>query len=815
MTDATRARPREDLVAIGAISFTILALQLIQIRIFSFAVDPVLVWCAISVALLGMGVGGGLVAVRPSLATATGARALVGCLLGFSITALVMHAWFARGGGIALSWRGVPWLLGFALPYLFGGVAVAIVLSRSGKRPYVPYLFNLLGSAFGCIALYPLMRPLGIEALLGIVAAVPALAGLWIATRARATGLAAVAAVCAIGAAACGVFGERVFPFRPDDGDLYARAHAALERTGATADPEQVYSAWDPVGRVQVHQFPRPFGTVDDRPVRLFSQDAGAGSILISLGDDQQLRDTLFETTVYGAAYKLRPEPKKMLIIGIGGAPDVLCALHHDVPDVTGIEINRAVLDVVTNAQASFLGGPFPPHVKLLHMDGRSFVEQTTEKYDLLQMTGADTISAGSGGAFLFSENYLYTKEAFRRYWSILDDDGLLSIIRFGMEPFRVVTTAIEVMQEHGIERPDLHMIVIQQGIWVSTMFSKQPITPDAIERIKAMIAASTKRPTPLRIPIYETLHFGLNDPMVLVWAPNRFTNPRYNNFMLAAIAHKWDDAARAMDLDCSFAPISDDRPFFFNFLSDGQISGVFALDDNAPSSWGMRQHLKFLLTVIIASAVCILGPLVLLTRRGLPGARVVPAIACFGALGLGYLFVELALLQRTALLLGHPTYSAAATLFTLLAATGLGSLFSSRFKDADPGKTVAGAVLALLALLVTYDLFLGDVLRTLLAYSFSTRLIAVVVLLAPAGFIMGIPFPTALRVVSNDGPSVVAWGLAINSFASVVASLLTSVIAMLGGFTSVLRVAAALYAVAAITLWIYVRQQASSSARG
>jgi hypothetical protein len=213
----------------------------------------------------------------------------------------------------------------------------------------------------------------------------------------------------------------------------------------------------------------------------------------------------------------------------------------------------------------------------------------------------------------------------------------------------------------------------------------------------------------------------------------------------------------------------------------------------------GLRAHLGFLAVITLVAAALILLPLAVAKRRGLGGAAPARALGYFTALGLGYLFVELTLMQKSALFLGHPTYSIAVTLLTLLLASGLGSGFAARL-NAPMHCVARGAALAVVGILAVSEVGLHPLFVGLLPAPFGVRVVALVVVTFPLGFVMGMPFPMGLRAAGARGDTLVAWGLGVNSFASVVASLLAMPLAMFWGFPAVSVLAMGLYAFAALT---------------
>lgn len=793
--------PSRELVAVTLASIALLAIEVAEVRIFSYALDPLLVFGAISVALLGMGAAGIALTVRPAPEERS-EEWMAWSLSAMAASTIASHALFARvsdaigfGSRSGVLASALPILSVLLLPYFFGGAVLTIAMSRRSSAIGKLYFANMAGSALGCVLVHPLLPTLGAE---GMVAAVAVLAAWAAVALLRRPAVIAVALACT----AAAPFAGKLYPFRPDPGDLYGVARAALakqypNRDPATFTPSLELGRWDPVARVEVWSFPGEFGTMsvgeDRAPMRLFAQDGGAGSMLVQLAGHEAVRRALLEDSVYGGAYLLRPQPKKALVVGLGGGPDILSALHHRVDSITGVEINATAIDVVGRAYADFLGHPYQaPGVHVVHRDGRGWVERSRERFGLVQITGADTYAAGSAGAFMFSESYLYTLEGFTAFIRALDDDGVLSVIRFGLEPLRVVTTELAALRAMGVTHPEQHLVVLRQGIWVNVLLSKRPVTRDeSLALLKGVLAANA-RPR-LSIPVYDALGFGLSQPIEIAWAPGVTGKPPFSELLSLASSGAEGQWIQRANLD--FSPVSDDRPFFFQFLGARHLGRVLAA---APDDWyarGLSAHLAFVAAIVALAAALVLFPL----RRLRAGGPIARPLTYFLALGLGYLVVEMTWMQRTGLFLGHPTHAVVTTLGTLLLSSGLGAAWSSR-RGLDDGVVARRAALAVVGLLVVVELVVPPTLRLLLPLPFALRVVALAALTFPLGFAMGMPFPAGLRAVAPLGGSMVAWGLAVNSFASIVASLLAVPVALFSGFRATAAIAMALYAVAVLS---------------
>jgi hypothetical protein len=773
-------------------SLALLSLEVLQVRVFSYAIDPLRVHAAISIALLGLGAGAVLACSRPALADRAPSW-LAAAALAIPLT----HALFAQvSPRIASGDLGAALLFALmSLPYLLAGTAKGALLARHARDAGRLLAADLLGSALGCALPVPLLRPIGAEPLLALSAALLALSALALAPRAR-TALAALLASVAFAPVA-----SRALPFAPDPTDLYGIARAALARAypGRSAEaytPVREFARWDPISRAEVYAFPGEFGRINGAmPMRLFAQDGGAGSILLGVASHPDLARNLFESTLFGGAYLPRAnKPRDVLVIGLGGAPDILAARYHDARTITGVEVNRTTIDLVRGPYASLMGDPYgDPRVTIHHADGRGFVERTRAQYDALVMTGADTYAAAQSGAFLFSESYLYTREAFARYLQILRPGGVLCITRAGAEGLRTLTTTLEALRARGITRPERHVIVLQQGIAVQILASPSPFSREDSLRVLRRLGANLAYPR-VEIPVYEAMGFGISAPLRMTWSPGVVPEPTDPHALMAFAAARGVEQTWMAQNPLDVSPVSDDRPFFFQFLDLRRWSTTGGQTIYAR---GLRTYVTDSIAIAVVALLMVLAPL---RGRGGDATRAAPVFegaraGWAAALGAAYLAVELVLIQRATLYLGHPTWAVAATLLALLLSSSLGAAWVGRALDPARSSRQGAVVAAGLALLAA--LALPSVLRALAMDALAARVLVFALCVSPLGVAMGVPFAGGLR--ATNGPSRVAWTIAVNALAGVVAALAVPVGAMAFGFRAVAVTAAGLYALAAL----------------
>ena len=567
-----------------------------------------------------------------------------------------------------------------------------------------------------------------------------------------------------------------------------------------------------------------------------------------------------------------------------------MVALYHQASEVKAVEINPAMIEMVTQHYADFLGNLFDnPRVELILEDGRAYARRDTTQFDIIQMSGVDTYTALSTGAYTLSESYLYTVEAVKDFYARLTDDGYINYSRFLLRPpkrpretIRLVSVARQALAELGVKEPWRHIVVLQAQGWASTMIKKSPFTeievqglrdfaaeqnfkglvadpfkprgeqfefgrwpdakytntaksmvrafaesfgisvegalpPDLVRPVEAGLRQITSGQFEQAVQTIQPLLAGLPDDK----RPQATERLRKN---LGAFRDEWqaagehfmrmqkdfetllrsDDEERADFVSRYFyelTPSTDDKPFFFNYYRFDQLFKLGEVD-----SWDQTYHpdvpvghmvlLSSMLQIVLLGAFLIFWPLRRLKNLGtpLPQAGKGRVFLYFAALGMGFMFVEICLMQKFVLFLGHPAYALSVVLAGILLFSGLGAWFSARFDPLAQG--FRWRLLTAVLLVTAFELLAVNVFLTpLLAASFPMRVLAAVGLLAPAGFVLGMPFPLGIRALDAHAPALVPWGWAINGFLSVFSSLAAIILAMAIGFTGVLITGAAIYA--------------------
>jgi predicted membrane-bound spermidine synthase len=741
-----------------------LLLELTLTRIFSVVFYYHFAFLAISIALFGLGVGGVFSYV------VAGWKAPLFRKLGHLST---LNSLFVLVSvGVVITQREQPGAWGLAmvyfgtsLPFFVSGTIVSLAISETVERVDRVYFFDLLGAATGCILLVPFLNHFGGPRTVIFVAVFFAAAGaIW---HSMAGSIAWRAASVAL---ALALFASAFFSATDS---LIAIRYAKGQKL-----KHEDFVQWNSFSRIAVRDY-----------LILIDADASTG---IASFDFEHLsardRHLLLED---GPAlpYVLRPGAKT-LVIGPGGGWDVARALASGSHDITGVEINPIIATTVMRERFAALsrGIYLRPDVHIYIEDGRSFVRRSREKYQVLQATLVDTWASTAAGAFALSENNLYTTDALRDYLLHLTDDGVAAFTRWGLDPpresLRLVSLAMAALRQLGETEPWRHIIVGRdtspQKSWGSldtVLISRKPFPPADLDRARAAMAAAHMQ------PVY------LPDERL----PNQFTD----------LLRSPDPAAYQRHYQYDISPVSDNRPFFFYSVQPRDVLGFLSHASRTSADFKINRAVPLLyalmaISVLATAIILALPPMLLRTR--LPTQNGVRAFLLYlVAIGAGYILIEVALIQKFVLFLGHPTYALTVVIFSLLVSSGLGS-YSSRRILGDRHRRLYGALLLIAVLVALLAAVVTPVLAAGVGLPLVMKFVITVLLISPAGFVMGMPFPTGLKRLEAWHKPSVRWAWSLNAAASVLGSVGALVCGIYLGLVQTLLAGGLLY-LAALTV--------------
>lgn len=749
-----------------------LLLELTLTRIYSVIFYYHFAFLAISVALFGLGAGGVFSYVvsgwKGSLYQKLGGLAAIN-----SISVIASLVFLLTRQGTPGNFELVVIYFFSALPFLMAGAIVSLVISETIDRIERVYFFDLLGAAAGCLLLIPLLDTFGgPNTVIAVAVLFAATSAIWYNLAKRPSGrVAAVALALALTA----LF---IFNMRLDWIDIrYAKGMTLANET---------FVKWNSFSRIAVS---KEGGT--NLPNIVIDADAATG---IFTQDHGKLSDEARKSILKGGpalAYKLKPGAKA-LIIGPGGGWDVSRALASGSKDITGVEINPIIATTVMREKFPNLSHNLylRPEIRIFVEDGRSFVRRSSEKYQVIQATLVDTWASTAAGAFSLSENNLYTSDAFYDYLSHLSDDGVLAFTRWGFDPpresLRLLSITIDALERLGERNPAQHVIVAREGSgqiqgWGATdtvILSRKPMSGAFVQQAIAAMKESNMEqvyyPSTTRITPFQQL-------LTTVDREAFFANYQYN-----------------------VTPVNDNRPFFFYTVQPRDILNFLTITSQESADYKINRAVPMLFGVlfvsVVATLVTLLMPPLVLGQR-LPQSRSLRLfLLYFVCLGAGYIMIQVSLIQKFVLLLGHPTYALTVIIFSMLISSGLGSFYCKRIVKNNPERL--RIVLLLIVILVpVLGYFAGLVSDIGPAWPIAIKMLITVLVIAPLGFLMGIPFPTGLATLEGWDSSAVRWGWSMNAASSVLGSAMAIFFAIYLGLYQTLVLGGLLYLVAA---WIY-----------
>ncbi|HEX4771954.1 MAG TPA: hypothetical protein VH351_14040 [Bryobacteraceae bacterium] len=765
---------------VAATSLSALLLELALTRVFSVIYYYHFAFLAISIALFGLGAGG--VCSYVVNAWRGGIFAKLGTLAALNAVAIVASLCFltSRIGSSGL----VVAYFAAAVPFLLTGIILSLVIADTIHDVNRIYFFDLIGAASGCLVLVPLLDRLGGPNTILVAAVVFAVsAAIWfhLAKLTRGRVLAVVIGLLLVGLIAYN--GKRSII------DVKFAKNQRLEH--------EQFVRWNSFSRIAM----KPDGGMESIVI-----DADASTAIAKFDFLHLKPNEISDLRLQGPAFPYIVRPgAKTLIIGPGGGWDVARALASGSHDITGVEINPIIANVIMRELFPDYSNRlyFRPDVKIVVEDGRSFVRRSPDKYQVLQATLVDTWASTAAGAFALSENNLYTSDAFSDYLRRLTDDGVMAFTRWGFVPpresLRVVSLAIAALEQEGQTDFAQHVMIVRE---LQTQIRKW----GARDTILISHKAFTQR------DVQAVRDAAAKGNLEVVYYPGTNVSSAFRDLLVAP-----DRKAFYASYPFDVRPVNDNRPFFFYTVQPRDIWKFFRSASRETADFKVNDALPVLFTVvgisILATLITLSLPPVLLRSRLPRSPGGLRALCFFLCIGIGYILIQVALIQKFVLFLGHPTLALTVIIFSMLLSSGAGSFAS---------KTLVGSHvnrLAVLLIVVSLGVFLlavvtGPVVEAGVALPLPMKILITMLLISPIGFLMGMPFPTGLSLLERVMPASVRWAWAINAASSVMGSAAAIFFAIYIGLRGTLLLGGCCYILACLSvLFSRLRVSAGSGA--
>jgi len=789
-------------LSLALVSAAALSYEILLMRLFSIIQWHNFAYMIISLALLGYGASGTFLSLAKDFLLRYFAYSYLVNLLLFSVSAvlsflIVQEIPFSP---LELLWDHrqlfqLFWLyLLLALPFFFVANAIGLVFIRYKSDISKLYGANLLGSGLGSLGILFLLSLFFPESILLIISLFALLAAGIAIKEVEIRFNTPVIFLFLLTFATILFFGEgltlKMNPYK----DLYQTL-----RIDGTKVITKRSSALEELTVVESREVPFRYvpglsmAWTSEPPEQLAVFTDGNGMNVITKMQNDLKALGYFDYQTSALSYHLN-RINSVLIVGAGGGSEILQALYHGVRKIDAVEIDPQMVDLVADRFADYDGGIYNRAGVTVHTaEARSFIDSSTQKFDLIQMAMVESFGAASAGLYSLSENYLYTVEAMEHYMAHLRPGGILSITRWLKLPprdmFKLFATAVEALEKSGVAEPQ-KQIVMLRGLQTGTLLVKNGIfTP---EQIAALEHFSKTR-------FFDIVYYD-GMPPSKANRYNKLDAPVFYNGVKEILQNR-ESFYEKYKFD--IRPATDSRPYFNHFFKWRTLPELFALRGTGGLNlleWGYLILVATLIQAIAASVLLILLPLFF--RKGLrkksTGTSRAKILAYFFSLGFAFLFLEIYFIQKFTLLLTDPLSTIAIVLSSFLLFAGLGSGYAFRLSSKKGYRTVTRyAVLSIILLGSLYLWMFDGLFAALMSEEEWFKSAVTVLLIAPIAFAMGMPFSMGLTALGEENEEMIAWAWAVNGCASVISAVAATLISISYGFLTVMILALLFYILA------------------
>ena len=787
--------------AILLVSAAAIGYELLLMRVLSIVHWHHFAYMIISLALLGYGASGTFIALFRRSLEPRFEQAFALSALAFSIA---MVACFVVGQRVPFNALEIIWdrrqvlnlalmYLAFFVPFFFAACCVGLALTCRSEAISRLYFFDLVGAGVGALLIIGALFLVLPQSALIVLVALASVASVLVDNRGTGRLPLRIGQFAWLGVMAVIVFNDGL--------SLRVSQYKGLSQATQVVDSRVRAQVSSPLGLLTVVESPTvpirlapglSFNARHIPPEQLavFTDADGMSAITRYDGD---LDSIAYLADVTAALpYRLLDQPD-VLVLGAGGGSDVLLALYHGANRVDAVELNPEMTKFVADTFSDFAGHVYDdPRVATHTAEARSYIAQNERQYDLIQIGLLDSFAAAGTGVQALNESYLYTVEALREYLADLKPGGMVAITRWVKAPprdsLKLAATAIEALRQTGVADPGRQIAVIRSWNTVTLLTRNGVFADSEIDDIRQFASSRS----------FDTVYF----PGISSVDANRFNlldRPWLHDGIAAMLGENADEFFE--DYKYFVEPATDDRPYFSHFFKWRSLPEVMAMRTLGGAGlieWAYLIVVTTLVQAAVLGGLLILLPLYRVKRTWTDAAR-------FGSyfllLGLAFLLMEIAFIQKFTLFLGHPLYAVAVVLASFLVFAGAGSAFSVRMAERYVDRNfrpVSVAVAGVAGIAAIYLVVLPPVFGLFIGVADGLRILLSVVLIAPLAFFMGMPFPLGLRCVAQQAPDFVPWAWGINGFASVVSAVLATLLAIHFGFTAVVVIATLLYVAAA-----------------
>lgn len=798
------------LVAVAIISASALAYEILLMRLFSIIQWHHFAYMIISLALLGYGISGVFLALNRDRLTQSFPSAIMANMLLFSLSAPVcfLLAQQIPFNPAEILWTPVQLLylcsiyLILTLPFFFAANVIGLSFYQYKDQVSFIYAADLFGAGLGSAGVILLLfmvfpqKILTVLIVSGVVAALIASnygfreqrdsTNQWLSSPVIIIGIAVILVLTALTTL-------NVSPYKSQNQLLRVPGTKIIARYSS---PLGVISVVKNAVTPLRHAPGLSLNATTEPPEQLavFTDADNMTAITRYNGNPETV--SYLDQTTSALPYHLK-QLTDILILGAGTGSDILQANYHTIKHIDGVELNPQVIDLVKEKYADFAGHLYSSGNVNLHVgEARGYLAATKKNYDLVNISLLDAFGASAAGLYSMAENYLYTEQAIQEYLQHVSPGGYLSFTRWVKIPprdeIKLLTTVINALKNINVRQPGSQIIMIRSWQTSTLIVKNGIISAEEISRLKQFCNERSFD------PVYYP---GISEPEV-----NLF-NIQQQPYLYQAVMALTGDKSGAFIDDYKFniEAATDDQPYLFHFFKWRTLPEILPLLDSGGTfllESGYLLLIAALLQAIFASLLLIALPLWLWkSKLGIKpeSGSHLRVLVYFSCLGLAFLFIEIAFIQKFILILHHPLYAITVVLSTFLLTAGAGSYFSKKLSGSTEKSTFMLPMAAIALLSISYSLGFESITGFLLEAGDLTRYVFSICLIAPLGFCMGMPFPMGLDKISQTTPALIPWAWGINGCASVISAILATLIAMQFGFTVLIFLAIALYGLAAL----------------
>jgi hypothetical protein len=787
------------LAGIFLVSSATLCLEICLTRYFSVSQQYHFAFLVVSIAFMGYGASGSFLSLFRRLGSIDRDTFLSSSSLLYSLTILASFLLcnLLPFDMIKLSWDksqiGFVFLFYFflSIPFFFAGLTISFAISTASSQVNKIYFSDLLGAGAGTLLALCVFLPKGDRGAILFISFL-ALCASFLFSLGRKPRFKLILAGLMAGEILLFLWAPSWLSFRISP---YKALPVALKYPQA----ELILTRWNAISRIDVLESPAlryapGLSLLFDKkiPPQLgISSDGGELSALTRFENSQDSSLEFLDYLPSSLAYSLVESPRTLIIEPKGGL-DVLSALRFNASQVKVIENNPLILKLLRQELAQPSG--YISHsskIRTRSAYSRAALKQEKDTFDLIVFSLTDVFGAAGTGLYGFSENYLYTVQSFDQVLGRLSPDGLVSMSLYLLPPPRqeakILATWIEALERSNLD-PASRLMAIRSWGTISIFIKKSPFSPGDIQKLKDFAGRC----------LFDLVYYpGIKKEEANIH--NVFKEPLYYHLTQQLLSSS-QRKALYQDYLFQLKPATDNRPFFYNLFKLDKLKATYEVMGQKWLPFLQGEFLVYLLfgQSVLISFVLIFLPLLLFLKRG-KGKKIISlrTFFYFGLIGMAFMFVEIIFIQKFILFLGHPLYSTAVIIFSLLFASGLGSFFSKKILGQNLKGNLRRSLVICAGLILVYLFLLPLFYEKLIHFSLPLKMILTFLTILPIGFLMGFPFPTGIRLLAKKEKELVPWAWATNAFSSVLNSILALMIAFWAGFNLVLILASGGYLLA------------------